>query len=576
MNGRRIRTKIACLLLVFLIMGQTLYASAFPFTDNPVIDSFLNLFGEIRYDVTIAELVISLLTGAGATPVNNAMVTALEQELGTASYQIGQMADDGLFSVVQGTFLDNGFIDAIEDTAVWAKYGLEDIFATTVNDIGLDGEAAIEAVGAANLGAVIANAAYTGGVIIGTAGVASLAIGGGVAVGVLIDHIVRNWGGYIEKGVPLEDYNKIINDKLAAGASFGYAKRFRTNGKIWTTYQITMENGITTGVENNGSYSVTGWTNNTTPGTITRYEVNYNTDGIATTGTVYTSNVSKNSSSSVSISSPAQGEAEYTFSNFNDRNAFIDQWRGNGSPITDYYKISPDIIGRQGNIQAQKDNNGNVVYPGMSTPIQEGKGLKPINWNDYRDFVDEANQNFTDDPTNQEDQIQAWKDFVDPYIDEVNESPENPDNPDQPVVPDPDANYVPDLTDDITPDTIIDDVVLDDVIDDVVPDQPVIPDKPDLTPEEIDDNLDVSVSGDITDIFPFCIPFDVIALFERFGDIGREAPRFYFVIDLGQWGEYPIDIDLAEWEDVATLCRTLEIALFILGLILVTRELIRG
>lgn len=68
----------------------------------------------------------------------------------------------------------------------------------------------------------------------------------------------------------------------------------------------------------------------------------------------------------------------------------------------------------------------------------------------------------------------------------------------------------------------------------------------------------------------------MIALFEKFGDIDREPPHFHFTLDFGEWGQYDVDIDLEEWDNVATLCRTLELVIFILGLILITRELIRG
>lgn len=155
------------------------------------------------------------------------------------------MAENNLFSVIDGTFLDNGFIDAIEDTAVWAQYGLSEIFETTADDIALNGESAIVAAGAANIGAVIASAAYTGSVIAATAGVASLAIGGGVAVGVLINHIVSNWGGSMSTGkyIPAEGY---INFYLAEGGGAGSINN-KNHGLTYTgfdNYNVGYSDGF--------------------------------------------------------------------------------------------------------------------------------------------------------------------------------------------------------------------------------------------------------------------------------------------------------------------------------------------
>lgn len=198
--------------------------------------------------------------------------------------------------------------------------------------------------------------------------------------------------------------------------------------------------------------------------------------------------------------------ADFIVADDTEQNTILANWRNGNITMPDYIGIrSPDVIGKDGNMPHNgipgETGNNEVNFPSIVTPLEDGQGLKPINWDDYKDFVDEANQNYTDDPTDQETQQQLWDDFKDPYIIETTDNPTNPDNPDNPV--DPDSDYVPDFDEDITPDTVIDDVVLDDIIDDVIPDQPDIPDKPDLTPGEIEQNLDVSVSGDITDIFPF-------------------------------------------------------------------------
>lgn len=75
--------------------------------------------------------------------------------------------------------------------------------------------------------------------------------------------------------------------------------------------------------------------------------------------------------------------------------------------------------------------------------------------------------------------------------------------------------------------------------------------------------------------FPFCVPFDLI---EFLGVLNAEpeAPvirwRFYVlrVVD------YEIEIDLSVFDGVAQIMRTMELLAFCIGLILLTRNIIRG
>ena len=83
----------------------------------------------------------------------------------------------------------------------------------------------------------------------------------------------------------------------------------------------------------------------------------------------------------------------------------------------------------------------------------------------------------------------------------------------------------------------------------------------------------------LTSVFPFCIPFDLINLIKVFSAT-PEAPKFKFPIKYptGQgYGTYELDIDLSSFDPVAKVVRILETALFILGLIKITRSnMIRG
>lgn len=77
--------------------------------------------------------------------------------------------------------------------------------------------------------------------------------------------------------------------------------------------------------------------------------------------------------------------------------------------------------------------------------------------------------------------------------------------------------------------------------------------------------------------FPFCIPFDLIDAFTVLKSDTRQAPRIKWRLQSEKYGiDYTFDIDLSVYNEQAELLRTLELLLFIVGLILATRSLIRG
>lgn len=83
-------------------------------------------------------------------------------------------------------------------------------------------------------------------------------------------------------------------------------------------------------------------------------------------------------------------------------------------------------------------------------------------------------------------------------------------------------------------------------------------------------------SVNLTDVFPFCIPFDLIDFFKVL-EAEREAPYFEIPMNFVPLGiEYTWVIDLSEWDSVASLLRTMELLAFCVGLILITRNMIRG
>lgn len=95
------------------------------------------------------------------------------------------------------------------------------------------------------------------------------------------------------------------------------------------------------------------------------------------------------------------------------------------------------------------------------------------------------------------------------------------------------------------------------------------------TPDNPDSDNDFSVR-DLRLVFPFCIPFDLVDCFRLFNS-EPETPRVQFPVHFGIVNkDYTFDIDLKDFNNVALVCRSMFLILYIVGLVLATRSLIRG
>lgn len=101
-------------------------------------------------------------------------------------------------------------------------------------------------------------------------------------------------------------------------------------------------------------------------------------------------------------------------------------------------------------------------------------------------------------------------------------------------------------------------------------DTPDTPNNPDT-----DDDRTKRHDADWKNVFPFCVPFDLI---EFIGVLAAEpvAPAFDWRFYAPNVVDYTMHIDLSSFDDVARICRTLELLAFCIGLILITRNIIRG
>lgn len=83
----------------------------------------------------------------------------------------------------------------------------------------------------------------------------------------------------------------------------------------------------------------------------------------------------------------------------------------------------------------------------------------------------------------------------------------------------------------------------------------------------------------LTDLFPFCIPFDLYKIVKCF-EAAPVAPSATITFPVGYdgnnftWEEYTVSLD--DFSQVATVVRVFEYVLFVIGLMLITRKLIEG
>lgn len=97
--------------------------------------------------------------------------------------------------------------------------------------------------------------------------------------------------------------------------------------------------------------------------------------------------------------------------------------------------------------------------------------------------------------------------------------------------------------------------------------------QPTPSPGEIDSSQPVV---DLSKFFPFCIPFDLIHLVQAL-DADPVAPKWSLKLEPPQFPvEWEVTLDLSEFESLAKIFRTGETLLFVVGLILITRGIIKG
>lgn len=188
--------------------------------------------------------------------------------------------------------------------------------------------------------------------------------------------------------------------------------------------------------------------------------------------------------------------------------------------------------------QEDEEKKDKPVYDNVVLPTQE-------QMNEYINKLDAIAQSNAEPAVKQEQQQQALNTFVESITNvypkpDPDPSPDPLPNPDP--SPDPDPNPEPD------------------------PDAPA-------TDEEA-----APYTADLTTVFPFCIPFDLIRAFKVLSAEG-EAPVYKMPLKIDYKSIHVSEawqIDMSDFASVIQILRVMETLGFIVGLILVTRKLIRG
>lgn len=233
------------------------------------------------------------------------------------------------------------------------------------------------------------------------------------------------------------------------------------------------------------------------------------------------------------------------FQNENDAMAYVNEFLSTKENYTkESIWVHPDL-------QNTYQNNGKFEYPAQAP--------QPLQYPSSENLADLAKK--LNPEINPDYSPEIAPNYVQELIQKLQKNPS--------VNPDPDPNPNP------NPDPGTDP-------------QPTLAPNPTGTPEQPENPEDEvkPYTADLKDVFPFCIPFDLIHLFEVF-DADPEAPVFEIPIDLQVDNPFTgasivsykdtIKIDLSDYEEPIKVIRVFEVIFFLIGLMLITRShMIKG
>ena len=287
-----------------------------------------------------------------------------------------------------------------------------------------------------------------------------------------------------------------------------------------------------------------------------RYSFIYNTDSVCCYpyGTkMYAGNSD--------LSTPAYFNSNCEIDGFNNKNVSTNMPKFNTKEeglewqkqqLANADKYTKENIWVHPDLQETYQNNGKLEYP------QEAP--QPLQYPSAENLADLAKK--LNPEINPDYSPELAPNYVQELIEQLQKNPS--------VDPDPDPNPNPNPGTDPQPTTA-----------------PLPTANPTGTPEDPTPEEEASpYKADLREIFPFCIPFDLIHLLKAF-DAEAEAPVFEFPLDIemdNPWtGEKVVDyhhtfkLDMSDYEDVIKILRIFQVIFFIIALMLITRQqMIKG
>lgn len=483
-------------------------------------------------DIQLFEYILTLYANMGVGITDSSVLTAMQTHLGSG-IAVGTDAIATAIAACEQAMGTNMITSTFASTAESTASYVAEVGASN-----LAGAATATATAAENIGASIANyqsfgfvAPVQGGTsLLATAGMGALAVAAGVAAGFALNKFREFLVPYINYGLGIGYGNISGTYGLAAykwdSYNPGYSPYFYANGNN-SNYIIGNDpsEGCVWIVNNSGSsYAFTYFRNNKTNAGRTWVDAH----------------------SYVKIYGQGTNPKGLTV------------WGGVMGKPEDYLgkpmppMVSPDIITGYGNVTSSQP----IEAPDKeSTPY-----LEPIPWEVYEPWADAARERTKNGETGQ-DQGDGFQELTDPYWKPQTDAdgiPQGSLTTPAPVYP-AQPTYMPMATEAPNPNPTT---------------NPQVEPAPTLTPEEITQTLEDKTIRNLGSIFPFCIPFDIVDLFRKM-DVARKAPVLTWDTDFGQWGSFgTISLDMSMFDQAAAVARTFELILFIMGLMVGTKNLI--
>lgn len=512
---------------------------------------------------TVADCVMSYYAMSGSAVANTEWINTLYDSLGSNLGTMYDFAENGMLTINNdGTWqASTALTQAIENSSAYTSLGLDQVFNISAEEAAAGGGFAA-ASGASVLSGSLAGLGSTG--VLPLLGGVTAAYWGGIALGTLIAHLTGLYGKGIANGCSIE-LNDWINE--VPYNSNGFYKGYYNDGSVsGNGYSFSIGTPVCLVYPStNGTYGgqllFYYQTNSSVRGNYQR--TNFRT-GAITNGTV-TFNSGDSQWFSVSFNNVPSlnfvaSNLKY-FSSSSDANTYLNGLKNGIYSIDD--PNSPDLIGPNGNLNGEYDpDSGKYLVPDMlpqvDSGVQSGIPLTLSDWLNFANSVQNNNSTTNPLPDNSalfENLLSAIKKAL-PSVD-PNPSP-NPDPYTPPVVtpvPDPDYDPVPDN-----------------------PDQPDYESEKQNQTENVPDSVPTGApwtTPNLLDKFPFCIPKDMINVVKHFSSGARQAPYISWRFNPPNTPiDYTFNLDLSDFEEVATLLRALELAIFIVGLAFATRYII--